>query len=299
MNTALRDTQSVFDRYEAIRGRLPAADAFPTTLEIVSLTEIADQVDAFVFDAFGVLNVGESPIPGAAERLNELRAAGCAIRVLTNAASYQRAGAIAKFKRLGMSLEDGEIITSRDAALRGLEGGKLWGAIAAQGDDLADVPGPVIRLGQERADYDRVEGVLFLSAADWSAAQQELLEASLARNPRVVVVANADLVAPRDDGFSLEPGYFGHRIADRTRAELICYGKPFADVFQMVEETLPGISRDRIAMCGDSLHTDILGAAAAGWRSVLVTQDGLFAGADVAGYAATSGIRADWQLARI
>lgn len=39
--------------------------------------DIAHDVDAFVFDAFGVLNVGETPIPGAAARLDMLRAGVC------------------------------------------------------------------------------------------------------------------------------------------------------------------------------------------------------------------------------
>ncbi len=42
----------------------------------------------------GVLNVGETPIPGAAERLDELRARGCAIRILSNAASYKHEDAV-------------------------------------------------------------------------------------------------------------------------------------------------------------------------------------------------------------
>ena len=82
------------------------------------MLDIADQVDAFVFDAFGVLNVGETMIPGADIRLDQLRERGCAIRILTNAASYDRSGAIAKFKRLGLRVEDDEIITSREAALQ-------------------------------------------------------------------------------------------------------------------------------------------------------------------------------------
>ena len=119
------------------------------------------------------------------------------------------------------------------------------------------------------------------------------------RHPREVMIANADLVAPRDNGFSLEPGYFGHRIADQTDATVRFFGKPFREVFDMAEASLPGVAPHRIAMCGDSLHTDILGAAACGWRSVLVTRDGLFAGTDVGEYATASGIHADWQLDRI
>ena len=51
--------------------------------------------------------------------------------------------------------------------------------------------------------------------------------------------------------------------------------------------------RHRIARCGDPLHTDILGATAYVWESVLVTQAGLFAGTDVMPYVDQSGLRAD------
>jgi ribonucleotide monophosphatase NagD (HAD superfamily) len=62
---------------------------------------------------------------------------------------------------------------------------------------------------------------------------------------------------------------------------------------------LPGVKPDRIAMCGDTLHTDILGAAARGWRTVLVTQDGLFSGHDTKTFSEQSDLFADWRLARI
>jgi ribonucleotide monophosphatase NagD (HAD superfamily) len=52
-------------------------------------------------------------------------------------------------------------------------------------------------------------------------------------------------------------------------------------------------------MCGDTLHTDILGAAARGWQTVLVTQDGLFSGYDTNQFWFESGIYPDWRLARI
>ncbi|WP_208998568.1 hypothetical protein [Roseibium aquae] len=59
---------------------------------ISRLLDITDQIDACVFDAFGVLNVCARPIPGADRRLDDLRARGIAIRVLTNAASQDLAG---------------------------------------------------------------------------------------------------------------------------------------------------------------------------------------------------------------
>ena len=137
-------TQTIFDRYQEVRARFPQVSARKKSLEIRSLLDIADQVDAFVFDAFGVLNVGETMIPGADIRLDQLRERGCAIRILTNAASYDRSGTIAKFKRLGLRLEDDEIITSREAALRNLDQGH-WGVIASDTDPLSDLPDTVTR----------------------------------------------------------------------------------------------------------------------------------------------------------
>jgi HAD superfamily hydrolase (TIGR01450 family) len=294
----MKTAREIHARYEAVRHRLPVGAATGAARAVDSLMDITDGMDAFVFDAFGVLNVGETPIDGAAARLDALRARGCAIRILTNAASYDRAGAVDKFRRLGMRVADDEIVTSRDATLRHLPA-RRWGVIAAAADMLTDIPAPSTRLCEDRAAYDAAEGFLFLSAADWTDARQAMLEASLTRAPRPVFIANADLAAPRDDGFSREPGYFGHRIADLTAAEVRFFGKPFAEVYALAEATLPGVSAQRIAMCGDTLHTDILGAAARGWRTVLVTRDGLYAGLDASAFAAEAGILPDWHLARI
>ncbi len=291
-------TQTIFDRYEAVRERLPQVVAQGETTEIQSLLDIADQVDAFVFDAFGVLNVGETLIPGADRRLNQLRERGCAIRILTNAASYDHDGAIAKFKRLGLKVEDDEIITSRQATLQNMGAGH-WGVISADADDLSDLPENITRLKDTAEDYDTVDQVLFLSTTDWTSARQEMLEASLQRHPRQVLIANADLAAPRDDGFSVEPGYFGHRIADALPECVRFFGKPFPEVYDLIEASLPSVAPIRIAMCGDTLHTDVLGAAARNWRTVLVTQDGMFAGCDTQPFAEQSRLFADWRLNRI
>jgi len=294
----MRDADTIFRRYQQIRPRLPRVGALPETVQIGSLLEIADQIDAFVFDAFGVLNVGESLIAGADRRLEQLRARGCQVRVLTNAASYDRQGAIAKFQRLGLSLADEEIVTSREAALKHLPDGHL-GVIAMGADRLLDIPHPKTRLGDDPAAFEAVDAFLFLSSAEWTAARQDLLRSAIARRPRPLVVANADLAAPRETGFTLEPGHFGHLIADDFPDCVRFFGKPFPDVYQLVTDTLEGIDPTRIAMCGDTLHTDILGGAAAGWRTVFVTRDGLFAGLDADAYREGSGLHADWQLARI
>jgi HAD superfamily hydrolase (TIGR01450 family) len=291
-------TQSIFDRYEEVRIRFPKVSSRQVSQDVTSLLDICDDVDAFVFDAFGVLNVGETLIPGADLRLEQLRARGCAIRVLTNAASYDRKGAIAKFKRLGLRLADDEIITSRDATRLHL-GDARWGVITADEDAMDDLPASVVRLGDTLSDYDTVDGFLFLSTAAWTSSRQALLTNALKKRPRELLIGNADLAAPRDNGFSVEPGHFGHLIADVMPERVRFYGKPFPEVYDLVEATLPGVDSGRIAMCGDTLHTDILGAAARGWRTVLVTQDGLFSGYDTAQFSQKSNLFANWRLGRI
>ena len=289
---------TIFDRYEAVRHRLPSAEFSSGTTAISSLHDIADHADAFVFDAYGVLNVGESAIPGASGRLADLRRSGHQIRILSNAASYNHDGAVAKFQKLAMHVESDEIVTSRDAALAGFEAG-LWGCITAPQDDLSDIPVATRRLVDNPFCYDLVDGFLFLSTEAWSVGRQAHLERSLKKNPRPIIIANADLVAPREHGFSVEPGYFGHLLADQGFDDIQFYGKPFPEVYEMIEASLPGVPPDRIVMCGDTLHTDILGAAARGWKTVLVEMDGLFAGHDASAYCSKARIHPTWTLGRI
>jgi HAD superfamily hydrolase (TIGR01459 family) len=294
------DADWAFARYEAVRARLPAARFPARPARADTLADLADRFDAFVLDGFGVLNIGEAPIPGAVERVAELRAAGRRIVVLTNAASYPGAAALARYRRLGFDLAADEVVSSRDVAAarlgRILPGG-VWAAIAAEGDDFADLPARCRDLVGEPSALAEADGVLFLSSARWTAVAQARLAAALRARPRPVVVANPDLVAPRETGLTLEPGAFAHDLADATGAAPLPFGKPFPDAFAEVRARLPGVPPERIAMVGDTLHTDVLGGAAAGFGTVLVTRHGLFADRDPDPYIARSGIVPDWIVA--
>ena len=142
-------------------------------------------------------------------------------------------------------------------------------------------------------------GFVFLSSFGWTNNQQKLLTQSLLRRQRPVLIANADLVAPRDNGFSLEPGNFGHLLLDQGVKDVSFFGKPFPKVYDLLEQTLGEVDQDKIIMCGDSLHTDVIGAAARGWKTVLVTRDGLFAGFDTRDFCKRSNLYPDWRLPSI
>ncbi len=288
-------TETAFTRYEEVRHRLPEA-SFPARAQRISnLAEVADRFDAFILDAFGVLNVGLTPIPGAVDRMAGLRALGKRMVVLTNAASDPRSAAHAKFHKLGFDFTMEEVVASRDVAVARLSGiapGARWGAIAAAGDTFADIDADICHWSAD--ERPQVDAFLMLSSANLTAATHNALQDALAQRPRPLVVANPDLVAPREAGLSLEPGFHAHALADATGVEPVFFGKPYPEAFDDVLARLPGIPHDRIAMVGDTLHTDVLGGRAAGLGTVLVLDHGLFAGQDIDGYVARSGIVPDY-----
>ena len=292
------DPITVFQKYESLRSRLPNFNNPTKTIEINSILELVSEIDVFVFDAFGVLNIGEELIPGADLALKTLRNMDKQVRVLTNAASYNKSGAEKKFLDLGLYFTAEEIITSRDAALENVTP-RLWGVITTEDDNLSDLKTEYIRLTDTQLDFDKVDGFLFLSTNGWTPKKQLLLRDSISKNERPVIIANADLVAPRENGFTLEPGFYGHDLMDLGASKVKFFGKPYSAVYKLLAKSLSEIPGDKIAMFGDSLHTDILGAAAQGWKTVLVTKDGLFSGFDTKSFCEVSRIFPNWRLGRI
>lgn len=286
------DQRSAFAAYERARVHFPAA-AFPNAaMAVPDLGALEDHYDVFVFDAFGVLNVGERAIPGAAARIEALKAAGKTCLILSNAASYDAAAAHSKFLRLGFSFESNAIVTSRQAALEKNDGHPVqngWAVLGLNEDEAGALP---FTPGFPRtdADFDDAPGFLFLSTLRWNLSLQERLEASLLRRPRSVVIANPDIIAPRETGLSTEPGYFGYRLAERGFGSIAFHGKPFASIYGLVERRFRFPRQTRICMIGDTLHTDILGAGAAGWGTVLATANGMLTGMDIGEAIARSGI---------
>ncbi|RVT83337.1 TIGR01459 family HAD-type hydrolase [Rhodobacteraceae bacterium CCMM004] len=296
------DAAAAFDAYEAVRHRLPDAPAPGAAPERVeTLADIADRYDAFLLDAFGVLNIGETAIPGTVERVADLRAAGKRVVVVSNAAGFPHAALMEKYARLGYDFAPEDVITSRKTLLGGLNGetGLRWGLMATRSTGLRDLEGlDVVYLEEDPEAYRAVDGFLLVGSAAWTEDRQALLEAALAERPRPVRVGNPDIVAPRERGFSVEPGHYAHRLADATGVEPVFYGKPFADIFDLAFARLPGVARDRAVMVGDSLHTDILGAQAAGVASALIRDYGFFAGQDVDAAIARAGIAPTYVVVR-
>ncbi|TNF21401.1 MAG: TIGR01459 family HAD-type hydrolase [Rhodobacteraceae bacterium] len=294
--------EAAFDAYEAVRHRLPPVRP-PTRAprHCTTLADLAEDFDVFLLDAFGVLNIGETAIPETPERVAALQAAGKRVLVVSNAAGNPHAALMEKYARLGYDFAPEDVITSRKTLLAGLEGrGDLhWGLVATPAAGLRDLEGlHLTYLEEDPAPYEAVDAFLMVGSAAWTEVRQGLLEAALVARPRPVMVGNPDIVAPRETGFSAEPGHFAHRLADGTGIAPAFFGKPFGNIYDLAFARIGPVERSRVLMVGDSLHTDILGAQTAGVASALITGYGFFAGQDVARAVATSGIVPDFMVQR-
>jgi len=166
---------------------------------------------------------------------------------------------VQRYNRLGYDFTASEVISSRDALARELAARPpLHAGFAATSYSAISELAPNGRLlGDDPADYAAAESFVLLSTGEWNRTRHELMLTALDNRSRPVLVGNPDLVAPREDGLTLEPGAYAHEIADHTDVVPRFFGKPFGNAYALVAQRIGlDASPDRIAMIGDTLHTD-------------------------------------------
>ncbi len=292
----MADTNWAFAQYENIRKRLPASSAFGAAQRIPDLAALADDFDVFLFDAYGVLNYGDTPVAGAVERVAALQALGKRCMVLTNGASFPTRDSLAKYRRYGHDFTPADVISSRDILAAHLAQNRSsgWAAMAPEGALPEGLGVDFELLKDDPASYARARGFLLIGSQIWNDDRQALLVNALREAPRPVLVGNPDLVARYEHRFNLQPGLYAHWLAEETGIEPEFFGKPFAGIFAEAKLRFGAVPPGRVLMIGDTLHTDILGGAAAGFKTLLIEDHGMFKGADLRPYIEKSGISPDF-----
>lgn len=291
--------------YEALRPQMPAAlqDAAPPR-RIDRLIDLLDHVEALVLDGFGVINIGVTPIDGILEFLDAAARRDIAVMVLTNGAGQPAETSWQKYRNWGLDLAREQVVSSRDSLEAELAGLTAGGVVASMGP-LARPLGVAGELAFDDPQmFAQATHFAFLGAIGWTETHQAALEAALATDGRHLLVANPDISAPQEGGFSAEPGYWAARAAQATGIRPQWFGKPHAGAFDLVMARLEDVygrrfDRARVAMVGDSLHTDILGGAAAGMQSVLLTGYGLFSNGGADDMIRACGITPHWIAERL
>jgi HAD superfamily hydrolase (TIGR01450 family) len=295
----------VISIYEALRSQMPSFPSARQTRHADRLVDLIGQVDALILDGYGVINVGDGPVDGIEDLIAAAAKQDVPIIVLTNGASNLNQTAWQKYADWNLPIALDQIVSSRNAmeqvlAERNLDStGPQFGSFGKMVTPLGYAG--ELRYGYEDAMFEQAEEFVFLGSVGWSDSDQAALEMSLRQHPRRIHVANPDVAAPQMHGFSAEPGYWAARAIQNSDAPVTWYGKPYDPAFALAFDRLEAVTgrrfeKNRVAMVGDSLHTDILGGAAFGLRTILLTDYGLFRDGGARNMAAACGIHPDWMV---
>lgn len=230
---------------------------------------IREPFDVLVCDLDGVLYRGDEPISGAADAVGSLRDAGIRILFCTNNSRYTVADYTAKLSGFGIDVGD-DLLTSALVTADVLAGRGMTGktAIVVGGAGIKEALGSACIAVKDDPSVTRADVVVvgWDPAFDYDAMKRA---SAAVRHGAALVATNDDAAFPAPGG-ELWPGagaiVAAIEVASGSRAEVM--GKPHAPMLDALERRAgPGA---RIAAVGDRPETDLAGAAARGWSTILV-----------------------------
>ena len=214
----------------------------------------------------GVLHVSGDPIQGAAAAVQRLRADGHRLRFVTNTTTRSRAGLARELRNQGIELDDAEVQTTADAAVRLLRGRRVLALVMHA--LVGDLEG--IELVGEGA-----EAVLLGGADETPETNLVFSYMNLAR-AFAELEGGADLFCLHRNrwwqtarGALLDSGAFVAGLEYAAGTEATVVGKPSPAYFTAACEALDA-DPEMTWMVGDDLESDVAGAQALGMKTVLV-----------------------------
>jgi len=243
---------------------------------ISGLRELAPHYDGFILDLWGVIHDGLAPMSGAIDCLRSLIDAGKRIVLLSNA-PRRADDVVRRITAVGVPVGLYHDVMS--------SGEEAWQHLKRREDPFYAALGRrCLHIGSER-DLEIREGlgldyvdapadaqfVLNTGPAGWDDRIEDyepILREALARG-LPMVCANPDLVVQRGSTLHLCAGALA-KWYEEAGGRVRWHGKPFRLVYDSCLVLLGIGERSRILAIGDSLRTDIAGAAGAGIDSLLI-----------------------------
>jgi HAD superfamily hydrolase (TIGR01459 family) len=245
-------------------------------LLIDGLRALAADYDGFILDLWGVVHDGSAPFPGALDCMQRLVAADKRIVLLSNA-PRRADDVVRRIEKIGVP--------------RGLYGGVMssgeeaWQHLSRRDEPFYAALGRnCLHIGSERdleiregLDLDFVDTpeaadfILNTGPSGWNdtvADYAAVLERARRRD-LPMVCANPDLVVIHSGRPALCAGALGEAY-EALGGRVRWHGKPYPSVYDSCLDLLGIAARNRILAIGDSLRTDIAGAAGAGLDSLLI-----------------------------
>ncbi len=220
-------------------------------------------LDALLVDLDGVLYVEDEPVEGAKEAVGRLRETGLALRFVTNTTARSHAQTLDKLRRLGFEVEDDELVTPAALARKHcLDAGHTTVALVMNEDVKADFA------GLEESE-DGPDAVIMGDLG-------ERFGFDILNRAFREVMDGAELIALQknrfwltDDGLSLDAGPFVAAVEYGAGTDALVVGKPSEAFFRLVLDGV-GAARERAAIVGDDVETDVGGGMNAGLEGILV-----------------------------
>jgi glycerol 3-phosphatase-2 len=243
---------------------------------------LADDFDGLLIDLDGVVWIGREPVPGSAEALAALLAAGKRLVFVTNNPGHPPASYAKRLQSMGVEVSAERIVTA------GMVAARLAAEAAGRGGSAFVIGAPALQemvaaagLALAEGDDAREAGVVVVSGHrgfDYA----ELLTATLALQRGAALVATShDPTMPMPGGEWPGTGAILAAVetASGRRAEI--GGKPERHLFEMALAALDGAplsaaeapkqpGNPRVAMVGDRISSDVEGGRRAGLATILV-----------------------------
>ena len=231
------------------------------------MTGRLDGYDVVLLDLDGTVVRGADPVPGAAEVVNELRAAGTVVQFITNNASRAPEEVAQHLAGLGVRVTSDEVLTSGQAAVALLAAELPAGAavLVVGTDALADA---VRAVGLRPVTTAAEQPAAVVQGHSPQTGWTRLAEACLAiRAGARWVACNVDRTLPTERGLLPGNGAMVAALQAATDRRPVVAGKPARS---LLDTALDRTGAQRPLVVGDRLDTDIAGACAAGMDSLLV-----------------------------
>jgi HAD superfamily hydrolase (TIGR01450 family) len=258
------------------------------------MSRLVEAFDHFLIDLDGVVYIGTTAISGSVETIHELRRRGKHVRFITNDPRHDARFYADKLSSMGLETPPEEVLPVAGAVPAYLEAqGELPG-LRTHVVGSRELKGYLAERGLEiveGAAAEQAEVVLVGGSIDFDYEQLKIAGRA-ARQARYFLVTGVDAAFPMPDGPWPGAGAVAAGIGYMAGRQPVVVGKPEPWLFRAAAETLP--PGGRIAMVGDNLDSDILGAQRAGYSTILVLS-GHSAQADLD----RSDVRPDYVLERL
>jgi HAD superfamily hydrolase (TIGR01458 family) len=220
---------------------------------------------AVLLDIDGVLHVGDEPIAGAIEALEELRRLSAGVRLVTNTTSKSRRQIVEQLRGLGFEVSEEDVLTPAALAVRHCRerGYRSVRLLVGEGlrEDLAELA--------DAPKDSQVEAIVLGDLGDG-------FTPPLLNDAFRLLMEGAELIAlqhnrywRRADGLALDVGAYSAALEYASGREAFVVGKPAREFFSSAIADL-GSNPERTLMVGDDAEADVGGALAAGLRAILV-----------------------------